>query len=107
MLGLPSKSREELLATPIGELVACWVGVRCTDRCNRSSYLPLRLMAAKRGARTLLGEVVRRLRCEHRKTTPSSTWLVDYPIEGGEHGGRVATWRVELTAAADAMPGAP
>jgi hypothetical protein len=55
MKGAPSKSREELLATPIAELVACWVGVRCTDGCNRSSYIPLPLMAAKRGGRLLLG----------------------------------------------------
>lgn len=96
MKGPPSKSREELLATPIAELVDCWVGVRCTDGCNRSGYLPLRLMAAKRGGRILLSDVVRRLRCEHCKTAPSSTWLVDYPIEGATHGGQVATWRVEL-----------
>jgi hypothetical protein len=34
LVGMASKSRDELLVTPIGELAACWIGVRCTDRCR-------------------------------------------------------------------------
>lgn len=87
----------ELLAMSIRELVDCWVGVCCTDRCNRTSYLPLKLMAAKRSGRERLQEVVAKLRCQYSKTPPSSIWLVDYPVENGEHGGQLATWRIELT----------
>jgi len=96
MFGTPPKFRAELLDAPIAELGMYWLGVRCTDRCNRTSYIPLKLMAARRGGRMRLRAVVKRLRCEHCKTPPASAWLTDYPVEGGGHGGQVATWRVEL-----------
>jgi hypothetical protein len=99
MPGSAPKSRHALLATPIGELAECWVGVRCTDQCNRTSYIPLQLMAAKRGRRERLQDLVSKLRCEYCKTPPSSTWLVDYPVENSEHGGRAAMWHVDLTPA--------
>lgn len=44
----------------------------------------LLLMAAKRGARMMLRDVVRRLRCRLCKTVPSSVWLVDHPVEISE-----------------------
>lgn len=91
-----SKSRDELLEMPISELVECWIGVRCLDRCNRSAYLPLKLMAAKRGRRLPLSDVVARLRCEVCKTSPAEVWLVDHPIEDGRYGGVAASWRVGL-----------
>ena len=95
----PPKSLDELLATPIGELVGCWIGVRCTTACNRASYLPLKLMAAQHGRVRLLRDVISRLRCQYCKTPPSAMWLVDYPIENSDHGGQAATWRVELNEA--------
>lgn len=101
MLGNPPKSRDELLATPLRELDGCWVGVRCGGACHRGScYLPLKLMAAKHGGWRTLSDVIARLGCRFCQTAPASMWLVDYPIETGDHGGRTATWRVDLKVAA-------
>jgi len=99
MLVAGPNSRDELLETAIGELREFWVGVRCTDQCNRTSYIPLQLLAAKRDHRERLRDVVAKLRCQYCKTPPGATWLVDYPIESGGHGGRAATWHVDLTSA--------
>jgi hypothetical protein len=96
MWNVPPKSRAELLETRICELVDCWVGVCCTDGCNRTSYLPLKLMAARQGGRTTLRGMLERLRCQLCRTPPSSSWVVDYPIESGDHGGQTATWRVDI-----------
>ena len=95
MPGTPPKPRDQLLAAPIAELAGYWLGVHCVG-CSRSTCIPLKLMAAKRGRRTLLHTVLERLRCEHCKTSPASAWLVDPPIESGTHGGQVAAWRVNL-----------
>lgn len=97
MSGEAPKSRDELLVTAIGELKECWIGVRCTNQCNRSSYLPLKLMAAQRGRRERLRAIVAKLRCECCKTPPSAIWIVDYPVEDANYGGQAASWRVELT----------
>jgi hypothetical protein len=60
----PPKSRDERLLPPIAELSECWVGVRCLDRRNRSAYLLLTLMAARRGGRLQLQRILERLRCQ-------------------------------------------
>jgi hypothetical protein len=90
------KSREAFLTAPVTELTAYWLGVSCTTNCNRTSYIPLKLLAAKRPGRLKLAAVVERLRCEHCKTPPSAVWITDYPIAHGEHGGHAATWSVTL-----------
>jgi hypothetical protein len=46
--------------------------------------------------RTVLRDVVARLRCQLCKTAPSSILIVDYPIENSEHGGQTASWHLEL-----------
>ena len=90
-------SRDALLVTPIGELVGCWLGVRCTDRCNRPAYLPLKLLAAQHGGRLLLGSALQRLRCQVCATPPGEVWLTDHPINDAAYGGVHATWSVALT----------
>jgi hypothetical protein len=78
-----------------GGQIATWhVAIAAT--VHRTSYIPLRLMAAKRGARTMLRDVIRRLRCQLCKTVPSSIWLFDYPVENSEHGGQIAAWHRQL-----------
>lgn len=94
MSGTASKTRDELLATPIAELAGCWLGLRCGG-CTKSVYAPLRLWASRLGRRRL-GDVLERLRCDHCKALPASAWLLDHPIEGGTHGGQCATWHVDL-----------
>lgn len=91
-----SRSRDELLESRIGELVECWIGVRCLDRCNRSAFLPLRLMAAKHGGHLRVRAVLQRLRCEVCATPPGEAWLTDHPITDTAYGGVHATWSVAL-----------
>jgi hypothetical protein len=95
MSGTASKTRDELLVTPIGELEGCWLGLRCSG-CTKSVYAPLKLWASRHGRRRRLGDVLAHLRCDHCKALPASAWLLDHPIEGGTHGGQAATWRVDL-----------
>lgn len=94
-------SRDVLLVTPIGELADWWIGVRCTDRCNRPAYLPLRLMAARHGGRLLLRSVLQRLRCQVCATPPGKVWLTDHPIDDAAYGGVHATWSVPLAPAGE------
>jgi hypothetical protein len=88
-------SRETFLVATIGELADYWLGLRCSG-CTKSAYAPLRLLATKRGRRHQLHAVLKRLRCDHCKSPPATAWIVDYPIENSQHGGRVATWHVAL-----------
>jgi len=88
-------SRDQALATTLGELRACWLGVRCVG-CTRLVYLPLQRTALKVGARRQLGALLDHLRCDHCSSPPVAAWLVDYPIEDSTHGGRCATWRIDL-----------
>jgi len=46
---------------------------------------------------------------QHCETPPASTWLTDYPVDGGEHGGRIANWHVDwcLDAAASDQASRP
>lgn len=89
------ETREQLLASTVGQHLGCWLGIRCGG-CTKSAYIPLKLMAAKHGAHRRLDRVVARLRCAHCRSRPATVWLVDYPIENCDNGGRVATWSVEL-----------
>jgi hypothetical protein len=88
-------TREKFLASSIGELAGCWLGLRCSG-CTKSTYAPLKLMASRHGGRRRLRDVIDRLRCEHCKSSPASAWLLDHPIESSTHGGQCATWRVDL-----------
>lgn len=92
----PSKSREELLETRIGDLLECWIGVRCLDRCHHSAFLPLKLLAAKHGGHVRLNSVLQRLRCQVCATPPGAAWLTDHPITDLTYGGVHATWTVAL-----------
>ncbi len=89
------RSREEFLRTTLVEVLGCWLGLRCAG-CTKSGYLPLRLIANKHGSRCVIRAVIERLRCSRCQSGPASVWLVDYPVEGSEHGGQVASWHVDL-----------
>lgn len=91
-----SRSRDELLESRIGELVECWIGVRCLARCHHSAFLPLKLLAAKHGGHVLLRSVIQRLRCQVCATPPGEAWLTDHPISDSAYGGVHATWAVGL-----------
>jgi hypothetical protein len=88
-------SREAFLNSIIGELADYWLGLRC-GRCTKSTYAPLRLLATKHGRRHRLHNILKRLKCEQCKLPATIAWIVDYPIEDIQHGGRIATWHVEL-----------
>jgi hypothetical protein len=56
----------------------------------------LRLLATKQGRRRRLQDMLARFCCEQCKVPPAKAWLVDYPIENIQHGGRIAAWHVDL-----------
>ncbi|HKP61489.1 MAG TPA: hypothetical protein VJV78_32390 [Polyangiales bacterium] len=89
-------SREAFLASPLKSLTGYWLGVRCTARCDRTSLLPLKLLASKHGGGLALADAMARIRCELCKVPPSAVWITDYPVAAGGHGGQVATWSVVL-----------
>lgn len=88
-------TRSELLSSTLTSLSSVWLGILCSGSCTKLVYLPLK----KHGRIHQdwpLRRFVARLRCAECGSAPSSVWAVDWPVEGGGHGGRAATWRVEL-----------
>jgi hypothetical protein len=53
-------SRADFLAAPIGMLTDFWLGLRCALPCTKIAYVPLKLMAARKGAALKLGDAVKR-----------------------------------------------
>ena len=61
----------------------------------RVVYCPLKLMAARHGNGRRLGDVLKRLRCEHCGAAPGRVSVTDHPNDGDE-GGQSSTWTLEL-----------
>lgn len=89
----PPFPTEPPLAEGLATLAAWWLEARC--RCGAVGYPPLRLLAAERGWRTPLGDVLPRLRCRSCGAAPATVDLVDNPAYGavgvpGAPGARLA-----------------
>ena len=79
-------------AAGLADLAGWWLEVRCA--CGRRSFPPLRLMAARYGWQTPLGDLMPRLRCTKCRAPPATVDLVANPADGasgnpGGHGARL------------------
>jgi hypothetical protein len=88
-------SRADFLKAPIGSLTDFWLGLRCASPCTKVAYVPLKLMAARKGAALKLGDALKRLRCDHCGVAPVSASLTDHTNDS-DQGGQRARWKVEL-----------
>ena len=77
---MPPFPTEPPLSAGLAELAGLWLDVRC--RCGRTSFPPLRLLAARHGWRTPLGDVLPRLRCSRCRTAPATVDLIADPANG-------------------------
>lgn len=67
-------------STGLADLAGLWLDVRCA--CGAHSNLPLRYLAATRGWKTPLSDVVGKLRCSACRRRPASVELTDDPTAG-------------------------
>jgi hypothetical protein len=90
----PPKTRDEFLATPIGELADLWLVVTC-GACGQVTRSGLDKPALARHRSRVLGEVVGRLRCSHCGGRASAVRLTN-SMRGPVFGSSVAVWDVAL-----------
>ena len=76
----PPFPTEPPLTVALADLAPWWLELRCG--CGHLAYYPLRLLAAERGWRTPLGDVLPRLRCAHVTASPRPSTLVASPADG-------------------------
>ena len=86
------------MATPLRELIAYWLELRCdAARCTKVVCAPVRLLAAKRGGQLRLESVLARMRCSQCGQAPASAVITDSPIDKPPHEAMDgAQWRVTL-----------
>jgi hypothetical protein len=85
------KAPENPLSKRLDELGLCWLELR---GCCQIVYMPLPLIAQKRGGGLILGDVVARLRCSKCDRRPPIVALVERlePPRPGKREG----WRIVL-----------
>lgn len=90
----PPFPTETPLSAGLAELASWWLEARCG--CGHVAYTPLRLLAAERGWRTRLSDVLPRLRCRHCRAEPERVDLIASPADGaiGAPGGPGARLRL-------------
>jgi hypothetical protein len=72
------------LGAPLRELLPYWLDLRCDPaRCTKVVCVPMQLLAAKRGGRMRLEDVIGRLRCEQCGQPPVNARITDSPIGRG------------------------
>lgn len=85
----PKRSREELLAARVVNLVGLWLTLTCT--CGRTDPRPFRLLAKRYGGKSL-AYVLPRLLCESCKRRPTQATVVSYPAGPPQYN----RWTVEV-----------
>ena len=84
------------MSADLADLVAWWLEARCGCGCGHVAYPPLRMLAAERGWRTSLGDLLPRLRCRRCRAAPERVDLIASPADGavGTAGGAMKRLRL-------------
>jgi hypothetical protein len=92
----PVPTRAALLEMSVEELRGWWLEIRCGARCTtKLSFVPLIKIAATRGKRMRLREVLTRLRCQDCGGPPARIAIVD-DLGAGDPGAQRNIVRAEL-----------
>jgi hypothetical protein len=78
----PALTREQFLASPVRELGAYWLEMRCPG-CGKLTQLPLKLMAARARRPVLLRDALPKLACADCGARPTTASVID-DLGGGD-----------------------
>lgn len=95
---MTTPTRDQLLATHLQDLVACWLLPRCPPPCRIVVQMPIRLLVNKHKAGNwLLRDAISKLRhtdgCGKR---PASVAITDSIWDPKSYPKQAAAWRVEV-----------